>query len=314
MPLDAPDELTFILAIDHRVDICTELLEAHPGQPSAAAMERAAGLKDVTFAGLVNAVEAGVPKSQVGLWSESNIGEASLLRARAVNVRTAVSIERPRVAEFQLEDALGFSNTLKRLAATYAAARVSYNPEGDIGSNQSQRLQLRRITEISRNEGPKLMLELNVHPTEAQLEAGSKLGSWERQVRPALVVRAIRDLQDAGIEPHVWVFEPPMDSTAAATIVAQAFVDDRRSATVLFAVGNDSAMEPKSPVHDDVAWLAARTTGVSGLVIGPAAYYRYLASYVSGDSTRDTAVAAISDRYRRLRSLFTEARRTSNVS
>jgi myo-inositol catabolism protein IolC len=67
-------------------------------------------------------------------------------------------------------------------------------------------------------------------------------------------------------------------------------------------------------VHDDVAWLAARTTGVSGLVIGPAGYYRYLASYVSGDITRDAAVAAISERYRRLRSLFTEARRTSNVS
>ncbi|MBI4306090.1 MAG: hypothetical protein HY678_07195, partial [Chloroflexi bacterium] len=63
----------------------------------------------------------------------------------------------------------------------------------------------------------------------------------------------------------------------------------------------------------DVAWLAARTPGVGGLVIGPAAYYRYLASHVSGEATREAAVGAIADRYRRLRSLFTEARRTSNV-
>lgn len=313
MPIDGPDELTFILAVDHRVDICTELLEAPPGQPSAAAMERAAQLKDIVFGALMNSVEAGVPKSQAGLWSESNIGEAALLRARAMSLKTAVSIERPRVAEFQLEDALGFATTLKRLAATYAAARVSYNPDGDISTNQSQRLQLRRITEVSRSEGPRMLLELNVSPTDEQREAGGKNGSWERQVRPALLVRAIRDLQDAGIEPHIWAFEPPMEPTAAATIVAQAFVDDRRPA-VLFAVGNDAAMEPKSPVHDDIAWLAARTTGVSGLVIGPAAYYRYLASHVSGDLTRDATLAAISERYRRLRSLFTEARRTSNVS
>jgi 5-dehydro-2-deoxygluconokinase len=312
MPIDSPDELTFIIAVDHRVDICTELLEAAAGQPSAAAMQRASELKDVVFAGLMNAVEAGVPKSQAGLWSESNIGEAALLRARAINLKTAVSIERPRVAEFQLEDALGFAAALKRLAATYAGTRVFYNPDGDVGANQSQRLQLRRITEISRSEGPRLLLELNVLPTDEQREAGGKLGSWERQVRPALLVRAIRDLQDAGIEPHVWAFEPPMDPTAAATIVAQAFVDDRQPA-LLFAVGNDSAMEPKSPVHDDIAWLAARTPGVSGLVIGPAAYYRYLASHAGGDLTRDAAVAAISERFRRLRSLFTEARRTSNV-
>jgi 5-dehydro-2-deoxygluconokinase len=300
MPIDESDELNFIIAIDHRVDICTELLEAPPGQPSAAAMQRAAELKGVVFAGLMNAVEAGVPKSQAGFWAESNIGEATLLRARAMNLKTAVSIERPRTAEFQLEDALGFATTLKRLAATYAAARVTYNPDGDTSANQSQRLQLRRITEICRSDGPRLMLELNVGPTESKS-------------RPALLVRAVRDLQDAGIEPHVWVFEPPMEPTAAATIVAQAFVDDRRP-VVLFSVGNDSAMEPRSPVHDDIAWLAARTTGVSGLVIGPAAYYRYLAGYASGDSTGDAAIAAISDRFRRLRSLFTEARRTSNVS
>ncbi|MBM3958503.1 MAG: DUF2090 domain-containing protein [SAR202 cluster bacterium] len=309
MPLDAPDELLFILAADHRVDICTELLNSSPGQPSAADLERAANLKGIVFDGLTDAVEKGVPKSQAGLWTESVIGEAALLRARAMSLTTAASIERTRIAEFQLEDALGFSETLKRVAASYAAARVSYNPDGDMAANQSQRLQLKRVSEIARSEGPRLIVELNVIPNAEQASAKQ----WERQLRPALLVQAVRELQDSGIEPHVWAFEPPMDPTAAATVVAQAFLDDRRT-TVLFTVGNDATMEPRSPVHDDVAWLAARTAGVSGLVIGPAAYYRYLASYVSGDVTRDSAVGSISERFRRLCSLFNDARRTSNVT
>ncbi|MBI4306621.1 MAG: DUF2090 domain-containing protein, partial [Chloroflexi bacterium] len=252
MPLDAPDELIFLLAIDHRVDIGTELLGGSAGQPTAAELEQSAHLKGIVFAGLAAAVEAGVPKSQAGFWSDSNLGEATLLRARAMSLTTAVSIERPRIPEFQLEDALGFSATLKRLAASYAAARINYNPEAEMATNQSQRLQLRRISEIARSEGPKLLLELNVIPTPAQADAAGRHGSWERQLRPALLVQAIRELQDAGMEPHVWVVEPPLEPTAAATIVAQAYVDDRRPA-VLFAVGNDSTMEPKSPVHDDVA-------------------------------------------------------------
>lgn len=311
MPLDAPDELLFILAADHRVDICTELLNSSPGQPSAADLERAASLKGIIFDGLTDAVEDGVPKSQAGLWTDSVIGEAALLRARAMSLTTAASIERPRVPEFQLEDALGFSEMLKRVAASYAAARVSYNPDGDIAANQSQRLQLKRVSEIARSEGPRLLVELNVTPTAEQ--AAGKHGSWERQLRPALLVQAVRELQDSGIEPHVWAFEPPMDPTAAATVVAQAFVDDRQT-MVLFTVGNDATMEPKSPVHDDIAWLAARTAGVSGLMIGPAAYYRYLATYISGDVTRESAVNSVAERFRRLCSLFNDARRTSNVT
>ena len=61
MPTVSTEIPMMVLAVDHRVDLFTELLSASPVHPAAADRERAADLKQIVFEGLLKAVENGIP-------------------------------------------------------------------------------------------------------------------------------------------------------------------------------------------------------------------------------------------------------------
>ena len=121
-------------------------------------------------------------------------------------------------------------------------------------------------------------------------------------------------MQDAGVEPDAWAIEPPLESTAAATVAAQVHVDDRTATGMLFVVANDSSIIPNDPTHLEIVRLAARTTGVTGLLVGPGAYCDTLALYHKGMIGRDAAVGQISSNVRAFASIFTDAKHGSSVS
>lgn len=315
MPTDSSETPRMVLAVDHRFDLFTKLLSASPVHPAAAERERAADLKQVVFEGLLKAIENGVPKSQAAIWTDSDLGEAILLRGRSMNLNTMMSVERARVAEFRFEDALGFSERLANLDVTYAAARVPYNPGEEMQVNEAQQRKLRRLSEISRSSGPGLLLELFMRPTQAQIDQSGSIEAWNAGVRPGLIVQAIRELQDAGVEPDLWALRGIDNTAAMATATAQAQVDDRKTG-VLFTLGDDFALESKqsSDLAEDLINLAARTPGCRGLVIGPAVYAEELRLYNDGEIERDDAGARIAEHYNAAFTSYTTALRTSDVA
>lgn len=300
-----------VLAVDHRFDLFTELLSASPVHPAAAERERAANLKQVVFDGVLKAVEGGVPKSQAAIWTDSDLGESILLRGRGMKLNTMMSVERARVAEFRFEDALGFSERLSNLGVTYAAARVPYNPGEELQVNEAQQRKLRRLSEICRSSGPKLTLELVMRPTQVQLDQSASVEAWDAEIRPGLMVQAIRELQDAGVEPDLWALRGINNQAAMATATAQARVDDRK-AGVLFTVGDDFSGSPE--MDQDLINLAARTPGCQGLLIGPAIYAADLGEYDTGQIDRDEASARIAKRYISTYASYTDALRISEVA
>lgn len=310
MPTDAAEIPMMVLAVDHRFDLFTELLSASPVHPAAAERERAASLKQVVFEALLKAIENGVPKSQAAVWTDSDLGESILLRGRGVNLNTMMSVERARVAEFRFEDALGFSDRLSSLGVTYAAARVPYNPGEESQVNEAQQRKLRRLSEICRSSGLKLTLELVMGPTQAQLDQSASVEAWDAEIRPGLIVQAIRELQDAGIEPDLWALRGIDNAAAMATATAQARVDDRK-AGVLFTLGDN--FSDASNMEQDLINLAARTPGCQGLLIGPAIYASDLGAYDAGKIERDEASSRIAERYNSAYTSYTDALRTSEV-
>lgn len=315
MSTDAAETPMMVLAVDHRFDLFTELLSASPVHPAAAERERAANLKQVVFEGLLKAIENGVPKSQAGIWTDSDLGESILLRGRSMNLNTMMSVERSRVAEFRFEDALGFSDRLSNLGVTYAAARVPYNPGEEPQVNEAQQRKLRRLSEICRSSGPKLTIELVMRPTQVQLDQSASLEAWDAEIRPGLAVQAIRELQDAGVDPDLWALRGIDNTAAMATATAQAHVDDRKVG-VLFTLGDDPGeVSGDGPGMDqNLIGLAARTPGCRGLVIGPAIYAADLSAYDSGEIERDEASARIAERYNAVYTNYTDALRTSEVA
>ncbi|MBM3958092.1 MAG: DUF2090 domain-containing protein, partial [Gemmatimonadetes bacterium] len=303
MPADDPETAQLlVLAVDHRVDLCREILESEAEQPTAEERERAAALAHLPFEGLTLAIEGGVAKSSAVIWVDADLGEAVLLRARAMALATAVSVDRPGLETLQLEGGAGCVDRLRRFGASYAAARVPHR-SGITREEQKARLSaLRLLSETCRIEGPPLLLELVVLPAEDDLQRAGGVAEWNEKIRPLRTVEAMRELQDGGVEPAVWVVEATTDPRAAATIAGQAHMDDRMGVRVLFAVGNEPTVEYDgiglTAQERSAVQTAARTIGVSGLLAGPAAYFRQLARHNSGERDRADTVADIASRLR----------------
>src|SRR5262249_40131401 len=102
----------------------------------------------------------------------------------------------------------GFASHIEQFNPTFSKVLVRYNPEGDRALNQRQAARLRKLSDYLHASGRLYMFELLVPPTPAQLQRpGNDRGAYARRWPPALMVRAIHELQDSGVDPDVWKME-----------------------------------------------------------------------------------------------------------
>ncbi len=314
MSITDKNDFIFVAAIDHRIDFIKDLVGDEGPVPLAASNEKAADLKGIVFAAIAEAIESGLPKSQVAIWTDTEVGEAVLLRGRSMSITTVASVERDGPEHFQFQNALGFSEELKLVGASYAGARINHNIEGDLAESEAHLKSLRRLSEIARSEGPPLMLELSVPPTKKQVARLDDLDEWKRDFQPAVLLETIRSLQDDGVEPAIWVLDAPDQPIPASAVAAQAYVDDRVDVRVLFAIGNERSNKPDLDARDTAIRIASRTAGVNGLVLGPAIYEPTLRAHMSGEMTGPEAVDALSGIITSIATRFVEAGTALDVS
>ena len=304
--------LTFMAGIDHRINFCRELVGAN-GEPTAAERSQAARLKSVVFSALKRAVDSGLSKSQAAVWSDSDLGEAVLLRGRAMSILTAVSADqRCEGGSSELSPTRGW-DMATRLDSDFAAVRVNYNPDSPRHIREQSQDTLFRLSRKCRSGNRGLLVELTASPTRRQIEV---TGGYE-EARTMVLLESMRQLQDAGVEPSVWVFEPPANRRAASALAAQAHLDERYGVSVLFVVGSepDPSDESDYPTRaeEEMTALAARTLGATGILIGPAAYFAQLARLQRGLITEDEAIEQIGRRIHSLQRIFHDARATADV-
>lgn len=304
--------LTFMVGIDNRINFCRELLGAN-GEPTAAERNEAARMKSVVFTALNRAIESGLAKSQAAVWADSDLGESVLLRARGMSLLAAVSADqRTEGGSSELSPSRGW-DVATRLDSDFAGVRVNYNPDSPRHIREQAQDTLFGLSRKCRAGNRGLLVELIASPTRRQIDV---TGGYE-EARTMVLLESMRQLQDAAVEPTVWVFEPPADRRAASALAAQAHLDERTGVSVLFVVGSepDPSDESDYPTRseEDMATLAARTLGVTGMLIGPAAYFAQLARMREGLITEDEAVEQIGRRINSLQRIFHDARSTVEV-
>ena len=289
----------FIVSLDDRVDFCAELLNTS-GEPSAAEREQASDLKRVVFEGITAAVENGLAKSSVGVWADSDLGESVLLRARAMSVATVSS---PGSG----------AHSLGKLNVDYTGVQLTLNPDSPKETRNELLGRLKIVSDKARDESMPLLIELDAVPTPTQIE----MYSGASEARSMLLLAAVQQLQDSGVGPAAWVFEPVADDTYTAALAAQVHLDDRSDTRMLWVVSGDLAPGQVgmglSANEKKVVTLAARTQGVDGLLIGPGAYYRHLVRFNEGLIERVEAVDAIASHLNESNDIFEKSRAASKA-
>jgi myo-inositol catabolism protein IolC len=148
------------------------------------------------------------------------------------------------------------------------------------------------------------MFELLVPAEQAQLERleGDKK-AYDLELRPGLMVGAIRELQDAGVEPDVWKIEGLDRREDCERIVATARRGGRDGVGCI-VLGRG---ENEAKVRE---WLttAAGVRGFIGFAVGRTDFWEPLVGWRTRQRTRESAVAEIARRYQEFVDIFERAR------
>ena len=295
----------YLLPFDHRHSYLTGMFHVSP--PLTVEQRQAViDSKRVIYDGFRQALLCGVPSELTGILVDEEFCADIMRNATRHGYVTALSTERSGYDEFELEYGAGFAKHLETFRPTFAKALVRYNPEGDAALNERQTVQLRLLSDYCRATGQKFMFELLVPPTEAQKARAVKHpGSYDRQVRPAMVLQAITTLQDAGVEPDIWKIEglDHPDDCEKVVDTARRGGRDEVGCIVLGRAADESKV---------ASWLeiAASVPGFIGFAVGRTTFWNAIADYVANKATREEAVSRIAQRYAEWAAIFEQAHRS----
>ncbi len=294
----------YILPFDHRGSFQTKMF-GWKGTLTAAQTAEVAASKQVVYDGFKAAVAGGVPKDRAGILVDEQFGAAILRDAAKQGYDTACPAEKSGQDEFDFEYGADFARHIEEFQPTFCKVLVRYNPEGEKALNQRQAARLKQLSDYLHGKSRRLfMFELLVPAEPAQLERlkGDKK-AYDRELRPSLMVGAIQELQDAGVEPDVWKIEGLDRREDCAKVVAAAHRNGRdQVGCIILGRGEDDKKV--------VEWLstAAAVPGFIGFAVGRTTFWDPLVDFRAKKISREDAVARIAASYRKWVDLFEKAK------
>jgi myo-inositol catabolism protein IolC len=294
----------YVLPFDHRGSFETGMF-GWKGALTTEQTAQIAEVKRVIYDGFKTAVAAGVPKQNAAILVDEQFGAAILHDAKADDFTIASPVEKSGQDEFDFEYGENFPAHIEALQPTFCKVLVRYNPEGNQALNRRQTDRLKRLSYYLHSESRSLfMFELLVPAEQAQLEKvkGDKK-TYDREIRPRLMVQTIEELQDAHVEPDVWKIEGLDRREDCERIVAAARYGGRdKVGCIVLGRGEDD-----KKVRE---WLtiAASVPGFIGFAVGRTDFWEPLVGWRAKKTTRDAAVNEIARRYREFVDIFEKAR------
>ncbi|HVU45024.1 MAG TPA: DUF2090 domain-containing protein [Terracidiphilus sp.] len=303
------DHPLYIQPFDHRGSFETGMFGWH-GALTPEQTAQIAAAKLVIYDGFQTAIAAGVPVEKAGILVDEQFGAAILRDAAARGYHTACPAEKSGQEEFDFEYGEDFAAHIEEFHPTFCKVLVRYNPEGDAAMNREQAARLKKLSDYLSSASRSLfMFELLVPPEKAQLEKlNGDRKAYDLEMRPRLMVEAIRQLQESGVEPDVWKIEGLDRREDCEKIVEVARRDGRdKVGCIILGRGENDAKVRE--------WLAtaAAVPGFVGFAVGRTDFWDPLIAWRDGKETRDEAVAQIAARYREFVDLFESARARATV-
>ena len=297
------DKPLYVLPFDHRATFSKNMF-GFKEPLSQEQIDQVAAIKMVIYDAFKSAVAGGVRKEYAGILVDEQFGPAILRDAAKQGFITSSPAEKSGQNEFQFEYGADFARHIEAFQPTFCKVLVRYNPEGDKAANGRQAARLKQLSDYLHKSGRLYMFELLVPAEPAQLQRlGNDKKAYDLQLRPALMVQAIHELQDAGVEADVWKIEGIDRKEDCQKVVAAARRGGRdKVGCIILGRGEDD-----NKVKE---WLtnAAAVPGFIGFAVGRTTFWDALVNYHTNKISRDAAVAQIAGSYRQWVDLFEKAR------
>jgi 5-dehydro-2-deoxygluconokinase len=293
------DHPLYVLPFDHRGSFQSKMF-GWKGTLTAEQTAEIAATKQVIYDGFKATVAGDVPKDNAGILVDEQFGAAILRDAAKNGYQTACPAEKSGQDEFDFEYGEDFAKHIAMFNPTFCKVLVRYNPEGDTTLNQRQAARLKRLSDYLHGSKRLFMFELLVPAEKAQLDRvkGDKK-AYDLEIRPGLMVKAIQQLQEAGVEADVWKIEglDRREDCAKVVAVARRGGRDKVSCIVLGRGEDDKKVRE---------WLAvaAGVPGFIGFAVGRTTFWDPCVDYRAKKISREAAVAEIARRYKEWIGIF----------
>lgn len=281
------DERLYILAFDHRGSF----------EKMVGDVERVPGAKTLIWEGFQRAVEQGAPKQFAGVLVDGQYGPDVAREAKAGGYKLAMPVEKSGQNEFDFEYGEQFGEKIEEFDPDFSKVLVRYNPEGDQAMNERQIEKLRRLSEWLHERKRLFLFELLVPAEPAQLEqVGGSDDRYDTELRPQLMMEAILQLQNGGVEADIWKIEG-IDDREACNEIAQLVRREGRDRVSCVVLGRGASDEKVDQ------WLRAGSglDGYIGFAIGRSIFGESVKAYAADPEgfDREAAVDKIARNYLR---------------
>jgi len=276
----------YILPFDHRGSFMKLIKAEKP--PTEENINKAKEYKKIIYEAFQKAVSSGVAKEYAGILVDEWLGKDILLDAHAKGFQTCTPLEKSGQKEFDF-DRTDYRKQIEELNPTYVKVLVRYNIEDDAETNKRQTERLAELSKYLADKDNGYLFELLVPGTEDQLKNGKD--NFEHNLRPDLMIKAIKELQDAGVNPDIWKLEG-LDTTEAMQKVADQVKAGNENAGIIILGRGESKEKAKH-------WLSvgAKVNGAIGFAVGRTIFKLALEDYDSGKINRDEALNQIAENY-----------------
>jgi myo-inositol catabolism protein IolC len=286
------DKTLYILPFDHRSSFERDLY-GWTGSLSAEQTERVAQTKEIIYDAFKLALEAGLPKDRAGILVDEQFGSRILRDATANGFITALPAEKSGQAEFQFEFGAQYAVHIEQFKPTFVKVLVRYNVDDDAAMNRQQAMRLQELSDYCHSHGYAFMFELLVPASHRQLDQfDGDQNLYDRDLRPSLMVAALEELQNAGIEADIWKIEGLVRRTDCLEIVKTARRNGRgRVGCIILGRGSDEQKVAE--------WLraGAAVPGFIGFAVGRTSFWDSLVAWRDRKIDRQEAVEKIAGRY-----------------
>ena len=303
------DGKLYILAFDHRGSFQKKMFGIE-GDPTAEETERISDAKRLIFEGMELAVQRGVDAGATGVLVDEQFGSDIPKRAKEQGLQLAMPVEKSGQDEFDFQYGADFGKHIADFDVHYAKVLVRYNPDGEAEGNERQLDRLKELADWLHDNDRKFLFELLVPAEQSQLDqVDGDTDRYDAELRPALMKRAIQDIQDYGIEVDIWKIEGVDAREDAEMLAEQSRTGEGREGVVCVLLGRGAS--------DDKVdhWLrqAAPVEGFVGFAIGRSIWWDALKGFLDGGLERSAAAEKVADNYLRFVEVYDDAESGARV-
>lgn len=295
------DKPLYILPFDHRSTFLKGLLGASGSVPTTGEVESVKSAKRLIYEAFLKAAAYDVAKDGAAILVDEQFGAEILIDAKKKGYATILTTEKSGQELFDFEYGGEYKEHITKINPTFVKALVRYNPDGNYYNNKIQLEKLKNLSDFCVAHDYKFLVEPLIPPTEEELarEHGDK-SLYDREIRPELAVRMIKEFQDAGVVVDVWKIEGLSDPLEYQHVVSQARTGGRDGVGIVILGRGES----KEMV---VEWIKAgrNTPGVIGFAVGRTIFWQPLVDLKDGKISREAAIDQIVKNYIYFFQLFT---------